>query len=69
MRPSFLSSITTFCAAVVGSSYLFQPETWWLFRLSSQETSDTKYMNCSDVLLLACAKKLQFSGLNPLRAR
>ena len=45
---------------------MFHAGTCWLLRLSIHETSDTKYMNCSEVLLLACAKKLHESGLKPL---
>ena len=65
--PRFLSSIRTFWLAVMGSSYLFQPLTWWLLTESSHDTRLTKYMNCSEAFDAYTAKKLLEIGLKPLR--
>lgn len=46
---------------------MFQPWTWWFRIESSHETSEIKYMNCSDALLEGVAKYALEIGLNPLK--
>jgi hypothetical protein len=50
----------------MGSSYLFQPYTWWLLMESSQLTREMKWMNCSEAFWAGSAKNCLETGLKPL---